>query len=75
MMLEKIKEILHRLLPDADIDAITPETKLVDDLGFDSLTMMAMSMELEESLGFRFEEQVVFVSVGDVIKYLDTVVK
>lgn len=74
-MLEKIKEILHRLLPDADIDAITPETKLVDDLGFDSLTMMAMSMELEESLGFRFEEQVVFVSVGDVIKYLDTVVK
>ncbi len=75
MMLEKIKEILHRLLPDADIDAITPETKLVDDLGFDSLTMMAMSMELEESLGFRFEEQVVFISVGDVIKYLDTVVK
>ena len=74
-MLEKIKEILHRLLPDADIDAITPETKLVDDLGFDSLTMMAMSMELEESLGFRFEEQVVFISVGDVIKYLDTVVK
>ena len=74
-MLEKIKEILHRLLPDADIDATTPETKLVDDLGFDSLTMMAMSMELEESLGFRFEEQVVFVSVGDVIKYLDTVVK
>ena len=74
-MLEKIKEILHRLLPYADIDAITPETKLVDDLGFDSLTMMAMSMELEESLGFRFEEQVVFISVGDVIKYLDTVVK
>lgn len=74
-MLEKIKEILYRLLPDTDIDAVTHETKLVEDLGFDSLTMMALSMELEESLGFRFEEQVVFVSVGDVIKYLDTVVK
>lgn len=74
-MLEKIKEILYRLLPDTDIDAVTHETKLVEDLGFDSLTMMALSMELEESIGFRFEESVVFVSVGDVIKYLDTVVK
>lgn len=74
-MLEKIKEILYRLLPDTDIDAVTHETKLVEDLGFDSLTMMALSMELEESIGFRFEEPVVFVSVGDVIKYLDTVVK
>ena len=74
-MPEKLKEILVSLVPDIDISTVTRDTRLIEDLGFDSLLMMTMSMELEEALGFRFEEHVVFVTVGDVINYLDTVVK
>ncbi|MBQ8321203.1 MAG: acyl carrier protein [Clostridia bacterium] len=74
-MPEKLKEIISDLAPDKDISTVTGNTRLKEDLGFDSLSIMTMSMELEEALGFRFEEHVVFATVGDVINYLDTVVK
>ena len=47
------------------------ETKLVEDLDFDSLSMMMMSLEIEEAFGFRFEEMVKFETVGEVCSYLE----
>lgn len=70
-MLNKLKEILAKVLPDADVSAVTEETKLVDDLGFDSLAIMMMSMEIEDTFNFKFTEFVKFDTVGDVCKYLD----
>ena len=59
-MLEKLKEILGRVLIDVDISTVTEETKLIEDLGFDSLALMMMSMELEDAFGFKFNEFVRF---------------
>ena len=70
-MLNRLKEILGKVLPDTDLSAITEETKLVDDLGFDSLAIMMMSMEIEDAFNFKFTEFVKFESIGDVCKYLD----
>ena len=70
-MLNKLKEILAKVLPDTDTSAITEQTKLVDDLGFDSLAIMMMSMEIEDTFGFKFTEFVKFETIGDVVKYLD----
>ena len=70
-MLNKLKEILAKVLPDADLSAVTEETKLVGDLGFDSLAIMMMSMEIEDTFGFKFTEFVKFESVGDVCEYLN----
>lgn len=70
-MLNRLKEILAKVLPDTDLSGITEETKLVDDLGFDSLAIMMMSMEIEDAFSFKFTEFVKFESVGDVCKYLD----
>ncbi len=69
-MLTKLKEVLSRVLPDTNMDDVTEETRLFDDLGFDSLAIMMMSMEIEDAFGFRFTEFVKFETVGDVCKYL-----
>ena len=71
-MLNRLKEVLGKVLPDVDMSTVTEETKMIDDLGFDSLAMMMMSMELEDAFGFRFTEFVKFETVGDVCTYLET---
>ena len=70
-MLDKLKEILGKVLPDIDVSAVTEETRLKDDLGFDSLAMMMMAMELEDAFNFKFTELVKFETVGDVCGYLE----
>ena len=70
-MLEKLKDILGRVLPDVKMDEVTESSRLVEELGFDSLAMMMMSMEIEEAFGFRFTEFVRFETVGDVCRYLE----
>lgn len=70
-MLEKLKTILGRVLPDVDMSAVTEQTKLIDDLGFDSLALMMMSMEIEDAFNFKFSEFVKFETVGDVCHYLE----
>lgn len=71
-MLDKIKEILAKSFPDVDVESITLETKLVDDLGFDSLSFMMMAMEIEDTFGFRFKEMVKFETIGDACSYLES---
>ena len=70
-MLEQLKEILGKVLPEIDMATVTDETRLVEDLGFDSLAMMMMSMEIEDAFHFRFTELVRFETVGDVCSYLE----
>jgi acyl carrier protein len=71
-MLERLKEILGKVLPETDMSGITEETRLAEDLGFDSLTMMMLSMEIEDAFHFRFTEFVKFETVGDVCGYLES---
>lgn len=71
-MLERLKEILGKVLPDIDMSKVTEETRLVEDLNFDSLAMMMMSMEIEDAFNFRFTEFVYFETVGDVCGYLES---
>ena len=71
-MLEKLKDILGKVLPTVDMTTVTESTRLVEDLGFDSLAMMMMSMEIEDAFGFRFTEFVRFETVGDVCGYLES---
>lgn len=70
-MLEKLKVILEKVLPDVDMASVNMDTKLIDDLGFDSLAIMMMSMEIEDAFSFKFKEFVKFETVGDVCNYLE----
>lgn len=70
-MLDKLKVVLGRVLPDVDMSSVTEETRLIEDLGFDSLALMMMAMEIEDAFGFKFLEFVKFETVGDVCAYLE----
>lgn len=71
-MLEKLKEIFERVLPDVDMSTVTEETRLIEDLGFDSLALMMLAMELEDAFSFKFREFVRFETIGDVCLYLES---
>ena len=71
-MLERLKEILGNIFPDVDLDSITEDTRLVEDLGFDSLALMMLSLEIEDAFDFKFTEFVMFETVSDVCGYLES---
>jgi acyl carrier protein len=71
-MLEKLKEILGKVLPEVDMSQVTEDTRLMEDLGFDSLALMMLSMEIEDAFDFKFTELVRFETVGDVCGYLES---
>ena len=70
-MLDTLKEMLELVMPDVDTRGVTEETKLQDDLGFDSLAMMMLAMEIENKFNFIFNEFVAFKTVGDVCEYIE----
>ena len=70
-MLDRLKEILANVLPEVDMSSVTEKTSLVEDLGFDSLALMMLAMEIEDAFGFRFTEFVRFETVGDVCGYIE----
>ena len=70
-MLEKLKEILAKVNADIDMESVTEETTLMEDLALDSLSIMLFAMEIEAAFGFRFTEPVKFEKVGDVCAFLE----
>ena len=71
-MLDKLKVILNKVLPNLDVSNVTKDSRLIEDLKFDSLAIMMMSREIEDAFNFRFTEFVKFETVGDVISYLES---
>ena len=70
-MLEKLKQLMKGVNPDTDLDNVTLETKLIDDLHFDSLGMMMFAMAIEDEFGITFDEPMNFVTVKDVVDYIE----
>ncbi len=71
-MFEQLKKLIKRSMPDIDIEKATLDSRLVEDLGFDSLGMMLLAMTVENEMGIQFSEETLnFVTVGDVVKYLE----
>ena len=62
-----LKEVLTVLRPHTDLTGVNYETELVRGLGIDSLTMMLISLAVEEKFKMRFPDgQPMPVTVGDV---------
>ena len=70
-MLEKLKQLMKNVDPDLNLDNVTLETKLIDDLHFDSLGIMMFAMAIEDEFGVTFDEPMNFQTVQDVVDYLE----
>jgi acyl carrier protein len=73
---EKVKSIIVDKLG-VDIKEVTPEASITNDLGADSLDTVELVMEFEKAFDIQIPEEVSekIVTVGDAIRYLESVVK
>ncbi len=71
MVFEKMKKILAEQL-DADIDNITLETDIQDDLGADSLDVVEMLMSIEDEFELEIPDEKIegLKTVGQVVEYI-----
>lgn len=75
-MLEKIQEMLAETL-NVPIEKVTPDAKIVEDLGADSLDLIEMLSQLESDYGIVIPEEDTdnLVTVGDVAALLEKLSK
>jgi acyl carrier protein len=71
----KIKDIIVEQLG-VNADQVTPQAKMIEDLGADSLDAVELVMAIEEEFGIEIpdEEAEKLSAVGDIITYVDKVV-
>ena len=72
-MIEKVIELLASQLNIAK-DKIKADSKLIEDLGADSLDMVEMLMTLEEEFGISIpdEDAMNLKTVGDIVTYIES---
>ena len=71
-MLEKIMDLLAKQLR-IDVNTLSPETNIVEDLGADSLDIVEMFMASEENFGITVsdEEAVTLKTISDVADFIE----
>lgn len=78
-IIDKLKEILLAA-DDRNRDKVlscTEESKLINDLGFSSVSMLYMVIAIEEEMGIRFDNVGAsdFETLGDVVTYIEAKLK
>lgn len=71
-MFETIRDLMVDTLS-CDLDAITPEARLAEDLDIDSLDAVELNMAIEEALNITIPdgELMNLKTVGDIVAYLE----
>ena len=70
-MYERLLKLIQENLPDSDLSKATMDSRLMEDLGMDSIGMMMLSMSIEDEFGVQFDEPVFFKTVKDVLDWLE----
>ena len=75
-MLEKIQEMLADAL-NIPVEKVTPDAKIVDDLGADSLDVVELLSQLEEEYGIIIPDDQAesLATVADVANVIDALMK
>ena len=71
MDFEKVRNIIAETLG-CDLEKVTMEASLAEDLGADSLASVELTMALEEAVGVTIEDEALanLKTVGDIWNYL-----
>ncbi len=69
---DKVKEYILMQLPVSE-DKVTPEARLVEDLGADSANLMMLIMDLENEYDTTVEDDALgsIKTVGDIVSYIE----
>lgn len=71
-MFEQLKEIILNYV-EVDADAITEDSRFIEDLGFNSYDFMSLLGELEQEFDITVDENQVaeLHTVGEAVKYME----
>ncbi|MCI5911464.1 MAG: acyl carrier protein [Oscillospiraceae bacterium] len=71
-MLEKLKDLIADQL-DVDVDSITEDSNIQEDLGADSLDIVDLMMAIEEEFDVEIPDEKLegIKTVGDIAKYIE----
>ena len=71
-MFEAVRNALSKQLR-IDESEITPESKIMDELGADSLDILQLLMTIEDELGIAVPDEALadFTTVNDIVEYLE----
>lgn len=71
-MFEEVRKLIAEQMH-IDVNNITEDKRIVEDLGADSLDTVEMLMTLEDNFGIVIpdEEAVNLKTVGDIVKYIE----
>ena len=53
---DRLKELLKEIDEEIDVEAITGESRLVEDIGMSSVALLYMAVALEEEFGIDFTQ-------------------
>ena len=72
-MYDKVVDIIARQLQ-IDTDIIDEHTKIMEDLGADSVDVVEMLMAMEETFGFSIPDEDIeeLVTVSDIVEYVES---
>lgn len=70
-MLERLTKLIKENLPEKKLDSVSEDSRLIEDLGMDSIGMMMLSMSIEDEFGVSFDAPVTFTTVRDVLDFLE----
>ncbi len=73
MTFEKVKNIIAEQLGVDNVNSITEQTSLIEDLEADSLDAVEIIMSLEDEFDISIpdEEAENFKNIGDIVNYID----
>lgn len=65
--LEGLKDVLKMVRPNTDPNTVKMDSRLLEDLGLDSLSMLLVSLGIEKKYEMRFDKSVQLKTVQDVV--------
>lgn len=74
-ILERLIKVFHAVFEDSiDLNAITPESSLREDIGMNSIGLLYMAMAVEEEFGIKFNNKDFesICTVADVVSCIES---
>lgn len=75
MIFDKLIAILQRVKPNVDSSTVTMESRLITDLGIDSLSMMLLAISVEDEFNIEFGDDTNFNTVQELCDFIENEIK